>query len=951
MTSSPKQPTAGVLDFSRGTEPPDWLTELEELGIDQPDEEDDAEPGPSNVVPFPTPTPAATAPASAAQTCNSLSDVPEGGAYVFDAFVRGPLDPALLARQLTFALSMRGRDAKTWNNHGATFGALLERLCRYRYGAKDGSAMCQGPLVSDGQRLKTRMRAMVVLGYDIDTGETLDEVERKIAAVGLCAALWNTFSHNSERTFILEKNMSGGATVEAAVQYFMKTKHARPELFEGARLSERTHESEGIGYWLSHKPWPKVRVFLLLEKPFVFLEHGATHLEAMAKWSALYLAVAALLGFAVDESCADPSRLFYIPRIPEGTRLARDGVEGAAAIHILPGKALDLAAVQLPPEPEKPEKPATPEKTAAPAAPAEGLKTANLKRFHAIGARSFKVAGWLRDTQPQDVLSETDDGTKIHLRCPLEHLHTETKDGDTAFYVISAGADSGYHALCMHATCRETCKRANGKHDRGVMLDALCVRYGVADAAELLKWCDDAAREKWDSKPGEDDLTNYAAAHTFAERYSATRRYNHTARTWMTFDGLAWRADQKGETLAVLATMCAELGEPSTRFFRDTEAQARNLPEFSVTADAFDQDDWLLATPGGYVDLRTGQMSPPDPGKLVSCLTTVAPAETPSPQWVKFLREITNAEFASDSGDIIWPVADYLQRLFGYCLTGVMREQMMAFILGPPGTGKSTLVQAVQKALGDYARAGNVSALLTPRNGDPSAPQPFLVGLNGARLAAMPETKSSMVLDVPTIARITGEDRIATRDMHGKAFDMVPKFKVILYGNQAPAISGSALAIERRLHVVPLSNVFKSADSAPGSANLDLAKELENELGGILRWAIEGCLLWQKDGELRVPKVMREALTTFMRNSDHVSAWAGESLIQQPGARLWNGGAYSAWKDWALAHGYEPGAERSFSDRLTDAIGCAPVPNPSRSPNGRSERYRSNWRLRNVFDE
>ena len=361
----------------------------------------------------------------------SLTDIPVGGGTFRDAYISGPLDPALLARQITVAF---GNSAKAveWKNSSLTFKDLAELLCTFGRGTKDGLCMLQGALALDGGRRSSKgMKALYLLVYDLDTGLTLEQVADKLP-VGICAVLWTTHSHNKRESFISKsaimkelKRTTPGPTIDEAVAYVIKRTKAKSDIFEGAALSVRQHTENGIGYLLQHKPWPKARVLFLLEKPFVFAERGGLQSDAIAELKARSSAFAESLGLPVDKSCTDPGRLFFTPRIPVGAELSNGGDDGLHDIWIVPGNPLDLEAVKLPPPPKKPGKA---EKTAKTdprqSERTEGFQTTNLQRFLAIASSTFRVADWLRDTAQEDVRHEYDGGQKIDARCPQEDSHT-----------------------------------------------------------------------------------------------------------------------------------------------------------------------------------------------------------------------------------------------------------------------------------------------------------------------------------------------------------------------------------------------------------------------------------------------------------------------------------------------------------------------------------------------
>ena len=462
----------------------------------------------------------------------------EDGKAYGNAFICGPLDQAILNHEITIAVGNRGTET-WWENKRLSFGRLLQILSAFERGPKDGQCMLQGELVADGPRSSRGMKAMHLQIYDIDTGETLEEVVNRVPE-GLCAVAWTTHSHMKTESIIVElplmkrlKRDIPQPTRAEVVADLMKTKNARPEIFEGATLRPKEHLAGGVSFRLTHQPWPRVRLLLLLKKPFVFLERGGTHDAAIKEWKAYYAAVAARLGITHDPSCADPGRLFFTPRIPPDAKLATETHAGDAHdIWIVPGKPLDLDTIELP-LPAKSEKAAKPEKAAksAAAAPAdEGFKTANLQRFLAIGGGSFRAADWLGEIAPGDIRHDYGDGEKRDCRCPREDSHTDPTQADRGFYAINGKGDAGdFQMFCPHAGCLAVTTRA-GKHDRAVLLDLACEHYGIADAAELLPYCDDAAREQWApdrTAPFEERQTGSQRLRLFApgaERWRGKRR-------------------------------------------------------------------------------------------------------------------------------------------------------------------------------------------------------------------------------------------------------------------------------------------------------------------------------------------------------------------------------------------------------------------------------------------
>ena len=113
------------------------------------------------------------------------------------------------------------------------------------------------------------------------------------------------------------------------------------------------------------------------------------------------------------------------------------------------------------------------------------------------------------------------------------------------------------------------------------------------------------------------------------------------------------------------------------------ERLARSDRRLAATHDAFDRDLHLLNTPGGVVDLSSGRMLFHDPARMMSKMTAVAPGGD-CPLWHAFLLRMFNGDRE---------LIAFLQRFFGYALTGSVKEEVFAFFYGTGGNGKGHAAQ------------------------------------------------------------------------------------------------------------------------------------------------------------------------------------------------------------------------------------------------------------------
>ena len=124
-------------------------------------------------------------------------------------------------------------------------------------------------------------------------------------------------------------------------------------------------------------------------------------------------------------------------------------------------------------------------------------------------------------------------------------------------------------------------------------------------------------------------------AQAFARRHSARWRYVPSWRKWLKCDGTRWRPDDLNEALHLVQLLCREAAQAtgnrsprltSAPFMKGVLELAEVQPEIAAPADAWDRDPWVINTPGGVIDLKTGAMRTRSPGDLVTKVAAVTPS-------------------------------------------------------------------------------------------------------------------------------------------------------------------------------------------------------------------------------------------------------------------------------------------------------------------------------------
>jgi len=308
-------------------------------------------------------------------------------------------------------------------------------------------------------------------------------------------------------------------------------------------------------------------------------------------------------------------------------------------------------------------------------------------------------------------------------------------------------------------------------------------------------------------------------------------------------------------------------------------------PSITLTVDDFDQDDFLLNTPGGIVDLRTGALRSPDPERLMSKSTAVAPKDMETPQWDQFLYESANGDEE---------LIAYLQRLMGYALTGSTQEQILAFIHGPTRTGKSTFLDTIASVFGTYHEAAAAETFSASRNRGVPAD---IAALAGARLVTASETQEGKAWDTQRVKSLTGGDRVSARFLYQDYFTYTPKHQIIITSNHEPTVEGVDEALMRRLHIIPFEH------QVPKDAVDRLLKEkLAEESPGILQWAIDGCLTWLEEG-LNPPPVVLQRTEEYRDEEDLVGRFLEERCETDDESFVSRKQLWDAWSRWCNRRG------------------------------------------------
>ncbi|MGX9921760.1 phage/plasmid primase, P4 family [Streptomyces sp. NPDC002248] len=414
-------------------------------------------------------------------------------------------------------------------------------------------------------------------------------------------------------------------------------------------------------------------------------------------------------------------------------------------------------------------------------------------------------------------------------------------------------------------------------------------------------------------------FTDDGNALLFADAHSDELRYVAQRGAWLRWEGHRWAWDDTGHTTELARHLLraldpAALPEHLTKagwkhrdrsLGRGAIAAALGLaqsdPRFAVRAPQLDAEPRHLNTPGGIVNLATGEVMPSDPAALHTRSTSIAPdASLPTPRFHQYL-----ADTFGDDRDLL----GFVQRLAGYSASADTSTHVFPFLHGPGGNGKSVLMEMLGGLLADYAAPAPAGFLMAGRQEHSEE----IARLQGLRLVVASEVNQGSKFDEAKLKELTGGDPLTARYMHGSFFTFTPTHHLWLMGNHQPRVTAGGDSFWRRLRLLPFTYKVPEDRKIDGLA----AQLLAEEGPGILAWVIAGAIAHFRDG-LREPESVKAATQAYAAEEDHIGRFLEDCCVRGPVAhvRTETGRVRGVYEQWCHSEGEPAMDARSFGREL-----------------------------------
>jgi len=405
--------------------------------------------------------------------------------------------------------------------------------------------------------------------------------------------------------------------------------------------------------------------------------------------------------------------------------------------------------------------------------------------------------------------------------------------------------------------------------------------------------------------PGKKATTDLGNAERMTILHGADIHWSNELKNWQVWNGTRWIEDTSGEVKrraqavakSILIEAYNEPEKSESKKLIQWAYSSQSKPKLDAMIDLtksqtgitvslaeFDTDPYKLNFLNGTLDLQTGQLYEHTPLDFISKQIQLDyDPRAKCPQWLKFLDDVMDHD---------QNLINYIQRCVGYSLTGDTSEQCLFVLHGAGSNGKSVFIETILKVLGeDYTKTARAETILAKEHNRAGA-TPDIARLRGARLVSINEIPLGSRLNESIVKEMTGNDSITARFLFSEEFTFTPNFKLWIRTNNKPVIKEAGEAIWRRMRLIPFTVVIPEINK-----DAKLILKLQKEWQGIIAWAVQGCLEWQKNG-LQTPEKVQSATKEYRADEDILKPFFEDKCILNPDVKTIAGDLYKAYIQW-----------------------------------------------------
>jgi len=306
-----------------------------------------------------------------------------------------------------------------------------------------------------------------------------------------------------------------------------------------------------------------------------------------------------------------------------------------------------------------------------------------------------------------------------------------------------------------------------------------------------------------------------------------------------------------------------DLNMKEAQFYHDEKKQPVLFDSFPVR-ETLTLKDGVLDFSGDEIRFRRGK--PEEFRNVPLPYTCRQIREATSPDF--FMRAI-DLDFAEPNEETLKKnptrTKDTLLYYLSLVISRNVTKNYSCFMTGPGGTGKSTLVSALEEILGNENVAQlNSRVLVAKKKGfdNENGPTPEIAELEGKLLAITMELPEDGRLNSDQLKRLTGSDLISARQLRQGLHKFRPTAQIVIVGNELPSFYKHDSGIIRRLLVFHF-NIAHNKRAKNGetkklykgipSDSAKMIEKLRGEAPGIIRLLAEKYIELKREYNLNIP--------------------------------------------------------------------------------------------------
>lgn len=397
----------------------------------------------------------------------------------------------------------------------------------------------------------------------------------------------------------------------------------------------------------------------------------------------------------------------------------------------------------------------------------------------------------------------------------------------------------------------------------------------------------------------------------FANEYRGTFMYVESSDEWLRWTGHRWSRCTNGILMdsahslvrKVVSSALDEKNERGRDIDKTNYTQALSVYQklhrikavvesaagepgmYVADTSQLDVDSMLLGVPNGVVDLKTGALLKAERSMLITRQAGASyEPDAKCPKFLNFMDEI----FCGDQKMI-----DFVQRMYGYALTGLAHEHVFFFLHGAGSNGKSVLANLMADVFGEYGKSVDKSLIVRDRRGNSSDGERSKAQLPGVRMALINEVSTTDTFNDAAVKMVASTDPIVARYLNHEPFTFIPTHSVVMCGNHRPSSSDHGDGFWRRVVLIEFRRQFKINEIIKGLHSILFNEEAE----GILAWIIRGCLAWQKNG-LQVPQEVLDDIESYREDQDSLGDWIAINCVVDKTHKTFGSDLYRNYKEY-----------------------------------------------------